>query len=92
MIEIFKYPFLRNGLIGAMLAGIGSSLLSNFIVLKKMEFIGEGAAHVAFGAIALALFFNLNINVVSLTVAIVFAIAVHILGKKEKVQENSVIG
>jgi len=37
--EILKYPFLRNGLIGAILAGLGSSLLSNFIVLKKMEFI-----------------------------------------------------
>jgi len=92
MIEFFKYPFLRNGFIGAILAGLGSSFLSNFIILKKMEFIGEGAAHVAFGAIAIALFFNLNINVVSLIVAIIFAIAIHILGKKEKVQENSVIG
>ncbi len=49
-----------------------------------MEFIGEGAAHVAFGAIAFALFFNLNMNVISLIVAIVFAVAIHILGKKRE--------
>ncbi|KUK83061.1 MULTISPECIES: metal ABC transporter permease [Petrotoga] len=92
MIDILSYPFMRYALIGAILSGFGSALLSNFIVLKKMEFIGNGAAHVAFGAIAFALFFGLNMNLLSIIVAIIFAIAINQLGKKEGVQENSVIG
>ncbi|WP_233186609.1 metal ABC transporter permease [Petrotoga sp. 9PWA.NaAc.5.4] len=92
MIDLFRYTFMRYALIGAILSGLSGAILSNFIVLKKMEFIGDGAAHVAFGAIAVALFFGLNMNLISILVAIIFAVAIHFLGKRDNVQESSAIG
>lgn len=92
MIDIFYYPFMRYALFGAILSGFGSALLSNFIVLKKMEFISDGAAHIAFGAIALALFLGINMNLLSIIVALVFAISIHYMSKQEKIQESSIIG
>jgi zinc transport system permease protein len=92
MIEIFSYDFMVYALIGAILSGVSCSLLSNYIVLKKMEFIGEGAAHTAFGGIAFAILFGLNLNIITIITGIIFATVVYYLSKKQKIQENSIIG
>ncbi|OQY09312.1 MAG: ABC transporter [Marinitoga sp. 4572_148] len=92
MIELLSYDFMIYAILTAVLASFSASLLSNYIVLKKMEFIGEGAAHTAFGGIALAILFDLNIDLISIITAILFGTAIYFISKKEKVNENSVIG
>ncbi|WP_129408023.1 metal ABC transporter permease [Marinitoga lauensis] len=92
MIELFSYDFMIYAILASILASFSASLLSNYIVLKKMEFIGEGAAHTAFGGIALAILFDLNVDFISIITAILFGISIYFISKKEKVNENSVIG
>lgn len=48
------YPFVRNALIVGVLVALCSSLLGVTLVLKRYSFIGDGLAHVAFGAMAVA--------------------------------------
>lgn len=92
MIELFSYDFMIYAILASVLAGFSASLLSNYIVLKKMEFIGEGAAHTAFGGIALAILLNLNIDTVSIITAVLFGTTIYFISKKDRVNENSVIG
>ncbi|WGS64668.1 metal ABC transporter permease [Marinitoga aeolica] len=92
MIELLSYDFMIYAILAAILASFSASLLSNYIVLKKMEFIGEGAAHTAFGGIALAILLDLNIDLISIITAILFGMVIYFISKKEKVNENSVIG
>lgn len=92
MIEIFTYDFMIYAIVAGVLSGISCSILSNFVILKKMEFIGDGAAHTVFGGIALAILFGWNTGLVSLITAFLFATIIYIIGKKKRIQENSVIG
>jgi zinc transport system permease protein len=57
-----------------------------------MEFISDGAAHTAFGGIAVAIFFGWNMNLVSIITGILFAVFIYFVGKKGKISENSLIG
>jgi len=79
-------------LIASILSGLSCSILSNYIVLRKMEFISDGAAHTAFGGIAVAIFFGWNMNLVSIITGILFAVFIYFVGKKGKISENSLIG
>jgi zinc transport system permease protein len=79
-------------ILASLLASFSASLLSNYIVLKKMEFIGEGAAHTAFGGIALAILFDFNVDIASIVTAILFGTVIFFISKKGKINENSVIG
>ncbi|KLO21739.1 MULTISPECIES: metal ABC transporter permease [unclassified Marinitoga] len=92
MIELFSYDFIIYAVIASILASFSASILSNYIVLKKMEFIGEGAAHTAFGGIALAILLNLNVDLISIITAILFGTTIYFIGKREKINENSIIG
>ena len=92
MIEILSYQFMQYALAASLLSGVSCAILSNFIVLKKMEFIGDGAGHTAFGGIALALLMGWNLNLVSIITAIIFASAIFIISKKKSINENSIIG
>lgn len=92
MIEILSYQFMQYALIAAILSGISCSLLSSIIVLRKMEFIGDGAAHTAFGGIALAILLGWSINLLSIITAIIFSNAIYFISRKQKLHENSIIG
>lgn len=92
MIEILSYQFMLYALIASVLSGLSCSILSNYIVLRKMEFISDGAAHTAFGGIAVAILFGWNMNLVNIITGILFAIFIFLVGKKGKVNENSLIG
>ncbi|KAF2956898.1 metal ABC transporter permease [Marinitoga sp. 38H-ov] len=92
MIELLSYDFMMYAILSSILASFSASLLSNYIVLKKMEFIGEGAAHTAFGGIALAILFDFNVDIASVLTAILFGTIIYLISKKEKINENSIIG
>ncbi|MDD4826445.1 MAG: metal ABC transporter permease, partial [Mesotoga sp.] len=50
--DIIEYTFLRNAIFAAILVSALTGLFSSVVVLRKIEFIGDGAAHATFGGIA----------------------------------------
>ena len=60
MSELLGMSFFRHALImSVLLAGL-FGLLSFFVVLRKMVFLGAGIAHTAFGGVALGILFGIN--------------------------------
>ena len=60
MSELLTLPFFRNALVMSLLLAGLFGLLSFFVVLRKMVFLGAGIAHTAFGGVALGILFGVN--------------------------------
>ena len=85
-----QYPFVIHALIVGVLIALCSSLLGVTLVLKRFSFIGDGLAHVAFGALAVATVLNFA-NKMLLTLPITIICAVLILRGGHKIKGDAVI-
>lgn len=88
----FEYPFVINALIVEMLIALCSSLLGVTLILKRFSFIGDGLAHVAFGALTIATVLNLaNKMLLTLPITIICAILILKGGQNTKIKGDAII-
>lgn len=73
--NLLSTPFFLNALLMSILLGLLFGLLSFFIVIRKMAFLGAGIAHIAFGGIALGLLLDIH----PMISALVFCMAAALL-------------
>ena len=90
--DLAEYGFLQRALIAGVIVGISCSLLSSFVVLKKMAFIGHGISHGAFGGVALGLMLGVNYNITAFLFTLLVAFLIWLFSRKRKVSEDSAIG
>jgi len=88
----YHYPFVRYALIVGVLIALCSSLLGVTLVLKRFSFIGDGLAHVAFGAMAIATVLRLtNRMLLILPVTVVCAILLLRGGQNTKIKGDAAV-
>lgn len=97
--DLVTYEFWRRALIGGLLISVVCSVLSVYVVLKRMAFIGQGISHSAFGGIALGvLLFAASphaqtlIYVTGILFAVSIAFAIAAITRRHAVSEDSAIG
>ncbi|GHV08310.1 ABC transporter [Campylobacterota bacterium] len=83
--EMFSYTFLVRAVIVGLLVSLCAALLGVSLVLKRYSMIGDGLAHVGFGALAIAT--ALNVAPLSVSIPVVVAAAFLLL----RISENSKI-
>ncbi len=76
------------GIIVSLLSGI----VSVFVVLRKMSFIGAGISHAAFGGVAIGFFTGINPVITAIIYAIAVALGIELVSRKAKVPEDASIG
>lgn len=87
-----EYPFVRYALIVGVLIALCSSLLGVTLVLKRFSLIGDGLSHVAFGAMAFAMIFNLsNDMLLVLPATVICAILLLRTGQNTKIKGDASI-
>lgn len=99
MMEVFEkltlylqFPFVQYALIVGVLIALCSSLLGVTLVLKRFSFIGDGLAHVAFGASAVAAVVGLtNDMIIVLPVTIICAIILLCANQNAKIKGDSAV-
>lgn len=92
LIRSFSFPFVINALICTATVSVCASLLGTTLVLKRFSFIGDGLAHVAFGALAIATVLRIsNRFYVVLPVTILCAVLLLRLGQNAKVKGDAAI-
>ena len=84
--------FLVRAALGAGLASLTLSMLSGFVVLKRLAFAGSGIAHAAFGGVALALLLGLPPLPVAVLFSLGLALLVENLSQRGGLPEDSAIG
>ena len=87
-----EYPFVIYALIVGVLIALCSSLLGVTLVLKRFSLIGDGLAHVAFGALAVATVLNFaNKMLLTLPITIICAVLILRGGQRAKIKGDAVI-
>ncbi|MBX3358856.1 MAG: metal ABC transporter permease [Phycisphaeraceae bacterium] len=99
-------PALRSLLLPGLLAGVAiftaGSVLSVFVVLKRLSFVGQGVSHSAFGGIGIAAVLGLfaahspSTGVLTLAIVLAFcvisAVGMALVGDRRAVREDTAIG
>jgi zinc transport system permease protein len=93
------YPFWRNAVLGGLMVAAVCSLLSVYVVLRRMAFIGQGISHSALGGFALGvLIFGagpaaaLKVDATALIFCLAVAALIAITTRHSKISEDSAIG
>lgn len=92
MLEVLSHPFMQRAVLAGVACALACSILSVYIVLKRMAFIGEGIAHSAFGGVALAILMGWNITITTMVFAVVVAILIGVTARDRRISEDSAIG
>lgn len=87
----FTYSFLQRAFFVGVLVALCSSLLGVSLVLKRYSMVGDGLSHVAFGALTLALVFNLSPLYVALPVVMVAAVLLLRISESSKIKGDAAI-
>lgn len=87
-----QYTFIQNALVAGAFIALMCSTLGLFLVLRKMSLIGDGLAHVSFGAIALGLFLGIYPFYVAIPIVMLGSIFVLKISEKAKVYGDAAIG
>jgi len=92
MIEILASPFMQKAFIAGILVSLLTGIISAFVVLRKMSFIGAGISHAAFGGVAIGFFFGINPLVTAVIYAVIVAIGIETTVRKGRISEDASIG
>lgn len=92
IIDLLQFQFVQRAILSGIIVAVTSAVLGVFLVLRKLSLMGDGLAHVSFGAVALALMIGQMTIWVALPVVILSAIGIHKLQKRASVYGDAAIG
>ncbi len=92
MIEAISSPFMQKAFIAGFLISLLTGVISVFIVLRKMSFIGAGISHAAFGGVAIGFFAGINPLLTAVLYTVIVALGIEATGRKGKISEDVSIG
>jgi zinc transport system permease protein len=92
MLDVISSPFMQRAFAAGILVGILAGIISVFIVLRRMSFVGAGIAHATFGGVALGFFIGINPLITAVLYVVFVAIAIDLTGRKGKISEDVSIG
>jgi ABC-type Mn2+/Zn2+ transport system permease subunit len=90
--EILYSPFMQKAFLAGILVSILTGLISVFIVLRKMSFIGAGISHAAFGGIAIGFFAGVNPLFTAIVYSLFIAVGIETTRRKGRISEDVSIG
>jgi ABC-type Mn2+/Zn2+ transport system permease subunit len=90
--DLIEMAFFRNAFLMCFLLGLLFGLLSFFIVMRKMAFLGAGIAHTAFGGVALGILLGVHPFYTSLVFCMASAILIGKLVKVGRISYDTGIG
>lgn len=92
MIDMFNFEFMQNAFLAGMMLGFVLAVVSFFVVLRRMSFIGVGVAHSAFGGVALGALLGISPTLTAIGFAVVVSNAIGYIGKEERISTDTAIG
>jgi len=92
MIEIFSLEFMRNAFMAGIMLSPVLAVVSFFVVLRRLSFVGVGVAHSAFGGIALGFLLGISPTITAIVFAIAVSNAIGYIGRYGKLSADTAIG
>jgi manganese/iron transport system permease protein/iron/zinc/copper transport system permease protein len=92
LLEAFQYEFFVRGLVAAVLAGALCGLLSTFITLRGMSYIGHGLSHSIFGGFAASAVAGVNVVLGAGVWGVATAFAIGWVSRRRSIGADAAIG
>ncbi len=89
--ELFSYSFIIRALTVGILVALCAALLGVSLVLKRYSMIGDGLSHVGFGALSIAMAFNMAPLQVSIPVVVIAAFLLLRISENSRIKGDSAI-
>jgi len=91
MIEILGYEFMQNAFLAGMMLSVVLAVVSFFVVLRRLSFVGVGVAHSAFGGVALGSLLGISPTLTAIGFAVIVSNAIGYIGKQGKLSTDTTI-
>jgi len=92
MIDLFTLGFLQRALVAGLLVSLLCGVLSTFVVLRRMAFIGVGISHSAFGGVALGFLLGVDPLWTGIGFALLVAVLIEWAQTRTIIEEDTAIG
>ncbi len=92
MIEALGSPFMQKAFAAGILVSVLTGVISAFVVLRKMSFIGAGISHAAFGGVAIGFFAGANPLFTAILYSVAVAIGIDFTVRRGRISEDVSIG
>ncbi len=89
---MLAYGFAQRALAGGIVIALLCSLLSFFVVVRRLAFVGMGISHAAFGGVAIGLAAGIEPMLTAGGFCAVVAVGIGWLSRKGRIHEDTVIG
>lgn len=90
--DILGYAFMQRAFLAVILVGLLCSILSFFVVLKNLSFMGAGISHAILGGIAIGVILGINPLYSGALFAVFIALVIGYISKSGRIQEDTLIG
>jgi zinc transport system permease protein len=90
--DMLVLPFLQRALIGGVLVSVTLSLLSFFVVLRRIAFIGAGISHSALAGVALGVVMGINNTLSATAFCGLVAVLIGYVSLSGRLREDAAIG
>lgn len=90
--EILSYGFMQRAIITGIVVSILTGVISVFVVLRRVAFVGSGISHAAFGGVAIGFLAGINPIVTAMIYSILVAFGIERISAKGRVAEDTAIG
>ncbi len=90
--EIFSYGFMQRAFVAGVSMALFAGIISVFVVLRRVSFLGSGISHAAFGGVAIGFFSGINPLVSALFYCIAVSFAIEAVSTRGKLAEDTAIG
>ncbi len=92
MIDLLSLGFLQRALLAGIMVSLLCGVLSVFVILRRMAFIGVGISHSAFGGVALGFWLAVDPLWTGVGFAVLVAMAIEWAQTHSRVEEDTAIG
>lgn len=92
LVDPFTFGFMQRGLAAGALVGLTCAVLSAFVVLRGMAFVGDAMAHTILPGIVFAFLRGTNLFVGALVAGVATALGIGWFSKEGEVREDTAIG
>lgn len=88
----FRYAFMQHALLAAVLIGVTCAVLGVYVVQRRMAFVGDAMAHTTLPGLVIAHLWGWNLALGGLAAAVVTAVAIAWVSRRQQVKEDTAIG
>ena len=92
MADLVQYGFMQRAFLAIIMVGLLCSVLSFFVVINRLSFLGAGISHAILGGMAIGVLTGLNPLYTGGIFAVLLALLIGYISRYGNIQEDTAIG